>query len=327
LDSALHNLLYPGPMPEADKKHRRSEATYKRKQQQREKKQVEDRQKSIEWLQSRTDILRDTSIAAEGSVWNATNYLLYELRFKIEDRNRWSSGKWEKLIPEFGQEVAEALRDGCIDYWRKYRPEIRSEGIHNPNSIPGAVIQGLSGLEMEVGHLNVWPSNLSQAEADLACRYAFREMNGFSKWFPQLHSVFPNIVENRILGEIEWEFSQYDGEDICHYVLDDVLWQAKWIYPFLSTKILKLLENYEPKHDDTVEKGLTIVLSSPDLDVKAIARVAKDKVGSPHSDSRQALWLAAWMQVDAGNSINKLETILGDIETPERATSIASVRP
>jgi hypothetical protein len=323
LEEALYKSIHPGPLPEEVKKHRRSEAAFKRQQILREKKRDENRQKWVEWLQSHTDVLRDTSIASEGGVWKATNYLLYELRHKIEDSNRWAAGRWEKLIPEFGQEVAEALRDGCIDYWRKYTPVLRSEGIEDPNNIPWAVVVGISGLEMEAVYVKDWPNNLSAAEAEVACRYAFREMNGFPNWFKRLHSVFPDIVEAMVLREIEWEFSVYNGKEPCHYVLDDVLWQEKWLYPNLSGEILGLLETHEPKHNATLEKGLSIFLTSPDLDPKAIARVAEEKVVSPYNDDRQACWLAVWMQVDAGEAIKALEKIMGAIEDPARAASIA----
>jgi hypothetical protein len=182
---------------------------------------------------------------------------------------------------------------------------------------------GISGLEIEAGYIDNWPKNLSEAEAELACRYAFREMNGFPDWLEKLHLVFPDIVEAMVLREIEWEFSVYEGQEPCHYVLDDVLWQAKWLYPHLSGKILKLLETYEPIHDDAVDKGLSIVLASSNLDPKAIARVAKEKVVSPYNDDRQACWLSAWMQVDAKEAIEALEAALAAIEDPARATSMA----
>ncbi|MFH2064913.1 MAG: hypothetical protein ABIK15_06935 [Pseudomonadota bacterium] len=323
LEDALHKYIYPGHLSEEVKKHRRSNAAFKRQQKQREKKQTEDRKKTIKYLQSHTNVLRDSSIASEGGVWKATNYLLYDLRHKIEKRNCWAAGQWEKLIPEFGQEVSVALRDGCIDYWRKYTPVMRSEGIENPNSIPGAVIVGICGLEMEFRYVKDWPNNLNALEAELACRFAFHEMNGFPDWFKKLHSVFPDIAEALLLREIKWEFSAYNDKKPCHYVLDDVLWQAKWLYPYLSDKILELLETYEPIHDDTVEKGLSIVLASSNLAIKDIARIAKKKVASPYNDERQARWLAAWMQVETADAIDALENTLGAIKEPTRATAVA----
>lgn len=178
LEDALNRYLTP-PMSDEEQRWRREQAHFKRQQKQREKKEADNRSKWREWLQSNTNVLRDTSIAVGGSVWKATNYLLHDLQEKKGRSDKWSISNWEDLIPEFGQDVAEAYRDGCIDYWRKYRPKIRSEGIDNPNSTPVAVIVGLSGLDMEAHHTPGWPRNLSEGEAKTACRYAINELNGF----------------------------------------------------------------------------------------------------------------------------------------------------
>jgi hypothetical protein len=268
--------------------------------------------------------LRDTSIAPEGKIWNATSYLFNELRSKSEKRSRWSKSNWEDLIPEFGQDVAEAYRDGCIDYWRKYRPEIRSEGIEDPNKMPYAIIVGLSGLDMEAGQNPDWTTNLSEDEARLACRYSFHEMNGFPDWIRALHAAFPNIVENSILTEIKWEFSEYNGEKSSHYVLDDVFWQLEWLQPRISSQILSLVKAYEPEHDDTVQKALGIILSDPNLDRKAFIEVAKEKVNQKSSFYRQVLWLAAWMRVDAATALQALTSILRKADKNRQSTELST---
>jgi len=219
--------------------------------------------------------------------------------------------------------VAEAYRDGCIDYWRKYHPKIRSEGINTPNNVPGAIIVGLSGIEMEAWQISNWPNNLSEDEAKLACRYAVHEMNGFPGWLPKLHSVYPDIVEADILAEIEWEFSKYADETACYYVLDDVVWQLDWIKPKISNQILTFLKKYEPKHDNTVRKGLGIVLAGPGLDKMALIEIAKTKVRTFTPGNRQALWLAAWICVDAKGALETLSSILSKIADPEQGTEFS----
>src|SRR5690606_38083834 len=62
---------------------------------------------------------------------------------------RSEGGHWGALIPEFGNEVAEAYRDAATAFWRAYQPNTRSEGAA-PNSIPVAVMFGLAGLEIEL---------------------------------------------------------------------------------------------------------------------------------------------------------------------------------
>ena len=323
LEKALHLHLKPPRMSDDERRWRRKDAYFKLRQKQHKKKEADNRRKWSEWLQSNTDVLRDTSIAASGSVWDATNYLLNELRNNREGNHKWGEPNWEDLISEFGQDVAEAYRDGCIGYWRNYVPEIRSEGIDNPNSTPFAVIQGLSGLEMEARRIPEWPGNLSENEAKIACRYAVNELNGFPDWLPKLHTVFPDIVEVSILAEIEWEFSQYDAETLCHYVLDDVVWQLDWIKPKISKQILSFLINYEPRHDDTVRKALGIVLAGVGLDKAALVKISQTKVRTITSINRQALWLAAWMCVDAKGAFEMLHSVLDKTTDAKHATELS----
>jgi hypothetical protein len=148
-------------------------------------------------------------------------------------------------------------------------------------------------------------------------------MNGFPDWLQSLHSVFPDIVEERILGEIEWEFSKYDGEEICHYVLDDVFWQLNWIKPNISGRILSFLGIYEPKHDVTVKKALGIVLSCPGCNREAFIDIAKAKVECLPTENRQILWLAGWMCVEAEGALQALINILNQITVPSQATNFS----
>ena len=323
LEKALNLYLNPPPLSDEERRMRRSGADFKRRQKQREQKEADNRRKWREWLQAHTDILRDTSIAVDGSVWDATNYLMHKLQDKQDSSHKWGESNWEDFSPEFGRDVAEAYRDGCMGYWRKYHPKIRSEGIENPNSTPYAVIVGLNGLEMEARHIPEWPSDLSEDEAKIACRYAVNELNGFPDWLPKLHSIFPDAVEANILAEIEWEFSQYDADANCHYVLDDVVWQGEWLNPKISGRIISFLKDYEPKHDDTVRKALEIVLAIPGLDQVAFVKIAKTKVLKVTSVNRQALWLAAWMCVDAKGAFETLHTVLSKIADAKHATELS----
>lgn len=322
LEEALYFFLHPPRMSEMERRYRRQDADLRRKREKNKNAIAENRREWFEWFQVNPQVLRDTSVAAEGNIWNATRYLLNELKKKREDRNKWAVGNWEDLISEFGQDVAEAYRDGGIDYWRKYRPKIRSEGILNPHSIPYAVVVGLSGLKMEACQEPDWPRNLTEQEADLACRYAMHEMNGFPDWLKRLHSAFPDIVEELILGEIEWEFSQYDGGEKCHYVLDDVFWQLDWIKPKISDQILSFLARYEPKYDNTVQEAIGIVLSFPGCNRGAFIDIAKTKVKEISAGNRQSLWLAAWLCVKAEGALQALKSILNQITHPAQATEL-----
>jgi hypothetical protein len=325
LEEALTLYLKPPPMSDEAKRYKRSDTAYKRQQKQREKKKAKEQQKRREWLQANTNVLRDTSIAAKGKVWNGVIYLWEKIKDEQNGSSKWTKYNWEYLIPEFGESVAEAFRDGCIGYWRKYSPDISSENIGNYNTNENAVIIGLSGLEMEARSLPNWPENLSKNEAKLACRYAFNEMNGFPDWLSKLHNLFPNIVENAILKEIEYEFCQYDGEHPCHYVLTYVFYSLNWLNPKISNQIIAFLKNHEPKHDDTIKKALGIALSVNNIDKKSFVELAKSKVKNIKSISRQGLWLAAWMDVDSKSAFKTLKSIFNEISNAKEATKFAMI--
>lgn len=323
LEEKLHLLLHPPPMSEESKRYWREDANFKRQQKRREKKAATSRKKSCEWLKENTHVLRDTSTASSGSVQNGMVYLLHNLREKRDNNNNWAEPHWEALISEFGQEVAEAYRDGCVGYWRKYCPQIRSEGIEAPNSTPYAVIIGLSGIEIEARLVPNWPNNLSEKESEHVCRYALYELNGFPKWLSKLHAVFPNAVELTLLKEIAWEFSQFDGNDPCHYILSDVFYGPDWLKHKIAKQLISPLRDYEPKHDETLSHALGIMLGSPDIDKPAFIGVAKANLEKASSFSRKALWLASWMCLDANGALERLKSVLGILDNAEEATNFS----
>lgn len=323
LEESLHGFLHPPKMTEVQRKRQQKEAAWKRSEKKRKIKKTEEEQESKMWLLNNTHVLRDASIASKGEVWNGTSYLLERIRKSFENHNRWTQFNWQSLIPEFGKEVAEALRDGCIDYWRQYKPELRSDGKDSGNQIPYALIVGLSGIAMEAAMSTKWASKLTEDEARLACRYAIREMNSFPDWLSLLWTEHRKVVQNVLLEEIKWEFKEYNGEQPCHYVLSGISWGADWIKPYIANNIIDLLKQYDPVHDDSIEQAIKIVLASPILNLHEFSKLSEASLRKKLSLNRTTLWLAAWMFVDSGKAIEKLKTILLDLEKSEEATNFS----
>ena len=322
LEKELQSYLNPPPMTDEQKKDRRRHYQFEQRQKQRKKKRAENRKGWKKWLKENTSVLRDTSVAENGEIWTATSYLMEQLHEKMYV-DSWAKPEWEKLIPEFGKEVAEAYRDGCMDYWRKYCPEISSEGTSNIRSIRDAVRVGITGLVMESKHIANWPKNLSEDEAKLACRYAVREFNEVPDWVKGLHATFPDIVETSLLNEIEWEFKTYTGEQNFPYVLSEVANQSTWLIPVLSERVVGFLADYEPKHEGTLRDGLKVVLNSPNLDCSKFIEIARRKLELDLDVSRQAIWLSVWMCIDAKGALEKLKFILKHLELGESSTDLA----
>lgn len=322
LEKELKSFLNPPPMTDEQKKERRRHYQFEQRQKQRKKKRVENRKGWKKWLKENTSVLRDTSIAENGKIWTATSYLMEQLREKPYV-DTWAKPEWEKLIPEFGKEVAEAYRDGCMDYWRKYCPEISSEGTACIRSVRDAVRVGITGIVMESKHIANWPMNLSEDEVKLACRYAVREFNEVPDWVKALHSTFPDIVETLLLSEIEWEFKTNTGEQNFPYVLSEVANQSTWLIPVLSERVVGFLADYEPKHEGTLRDALKVVLNSPNLDCAKFIEIARGKLEKDLDVSRKAIWLSVWMCIDSKGALEILNFILKHLGIGEASTDLA----
>ena len=84
--------------------------------------------------------------------------------------------------------------------WRKDRPTLRSERPDDEkNSFLVRWQFGLAGIAAEAEDSN-WAKRLTEQEAELACRYAPIELNGFPSWLESLAIEHPAAVD-RVLGE------------------------------------------------------------------------------------------------------------------------------
>jgi len=107
---------------------------------------------------------------------------------------------------EFGADVAQAYRDGAVDFGRRQKPQLVSEGA-SPSSIPFAAILGLNGLAIESAESPDWPKGLDDAAAERAFRVAMYELNGFPPWMPRLFAHSPALVKRLALAGIGFQLS------------------------------------------------------------------------------------------------------------------------
>ena len=89
--------------------------------------------------------------------------------------------------------------------WRKDKPTLRSERADGEKDTFLVKWQfGLAGIAAEAEDAN-WAKRLTEQEAELACRYAPIELNGFPSWFESL-AIEHSPAIDRVLGE-ELSFS------------------------------------------------------------------------------------------------------------------------
>ncbi|MFK0689893.1 hypothetical protein ACFX5Q_17030 [Mesorhizobium sp. IMUNJ 23033] len=321
LSDELDKLLNPSAQGKDARAWKRQEAQWKRRSEERKRKEEKNLADSKKYLSENLDKLRDPSLTKSGYVFNGLTYLHDRMRRDSDRSGRWTHGNWKILESEFGEDVAQAFRDGIVAHWRREKPVIRSEGAPE-NSTPMSVILGLAGLEIEAQETPNWAQSLSEADIELACRYASFELNGFPTWFPKLFEAHTSTVTDFLLQEVRFELSKATPEKEDHYVLSDVSWSGEWSWATLGPHIANLVKESEPANAATLGKLLKILQGSA-LSDEAISELASQKVRSVHTPEHVAHWYAVWVGVEPEVSISDLAAYFEKLSEGEARTEFA----
>ena len=313
----IKHLSPATPSPELRESERELAAMERRNKEKKQKDEA-DRIRWIALLRSDPDKVGDLTIAADGKVWGNTVWLADEIRKKHKSSSsRWTIDRWELLESDFGTEVAQAFRDFCIAFWRRYRPQLRSEIGQDTSSVPWAVIIGLSGIAMEARLGPGWAARLSADEASLAARYALWEMNGLPRWFSTLREAHPAPVTDVLLGELRWEFVTPRPQQGAGYVLARLRWNAKELGQALRSELIELVKRHEMADVTSLAEALTVVLRDPRPLPAPFAALMLDRADATGEEARKAVWLAAGLCLDTEATLTRLERWVDGGSTPQ----------
>jgi len=325
LEERLSNMLRPPAQSAQQKKWKQQEYRWRKEDENRKKKRKKFHADWLDWLNKNVDTLKDskllTSALSKGSVLNAQQYLLDRMRKANDNSNKWTEGNWRDLIGGFGLPIAESFRDGLLLSWRLYKPHLRSEK-DDQDGTPHAVIIGLSGLKIESTEVENWPCHLSEKEVELACRYAFQELNGFPDWFAWLCDAFPDLVNKYVLKEIDWELKTAQEGQEKHYVLDKISWGDEAAWDSSAPKLINLLE-VEPSSTKYLGYLLKIIQGSKVISDEEITRIASKKCNEIKNLNHVAHWFAAWIGVEPDVAIKKFSKYLKTIKSNPEAVQLA----
>ena len=317
LEERLKGLLNP-PVSE----HDREEKKWRKRAATQEKREKDGHAKSKAFILSHVELVRAPQLDKPTDISSAQWYLHERLREKRDTSSKWTVGRWRELIPEYGEEVAQAYRDGAMNYWRRYRPALRSEGAPD-NSVPIFVIFGLAGLGIEAAETPDWARNLSRDDVLLACRYAAHELNGFPAWFPALYEAHPEIVGAFLVDEVEKEIASAEPDKESHYLLSDVSWSGKFAWDRVAPDLLRMLRKYDVTNAFNLNKLLTIVQGSLAVSDADLADLAKTKAQAALPTKIAAIWHAVWIGVEPGPAIEATKAHLAALKDVAEQTSFA----
>lgn len=318
LKQRLADLLRP---PARKDDFFKQEAKWKRQSAERRRREQRSLEKSKDYLLKHVDSLRDNKFEDRSGISSSQWWLHERLREKSGSLNKWTGGNWRDLVAEFGAEVANAYRDGVVAYWRNYRPLLRSEGAE-ANSVPHKVIFGLTSIGIEAAETPNWAAGLTEIDAELACRYACHELNGFPRWFPNLFQVWPEIAAKTLLHEIEYELSVDTEDQETHYILSDVSWSGQWSWPAFAPEVFRLLKENDPKNAQTLNKLLKIVQGA-DISSSSDLTVLAGRKALTAASSHRPIWFATWVGVEPEKAIPALAAHIESIEDGSEQTQFA----
>lgn len=318
LGKRLQAALHPVVTAQA-RRWRAQEARWKQRDLRQTAREAANREKWKQHLQNDLPAIRNLGKAP--SLCSALWYLHDCVREEDNIGGTWSVSDWRRLMPEFGLPVAEAFRDGAIDYWRGGRPSLLSGRPKEDGGTPITTIFGITGVNIEALEIPGWIDALSSADAHQAASYAMSELNGFPPWLQDLANTFPAEVADVVLKEIDFELATGTAEATSHYVLYDVAWSGQFLWEHLGLAILSRLDTAKPTAGNLAY--LLVVLNGSAIDDATLAKQAMRKAKAIKHDRLAPIWFAQWCGVDPAPAIPALSARLASLKTPALQTQFA----
>lgn len=320
LETMLAHLVRP-PVSEATRKWRATERRWKQRQRERDATSARYRSEFVDYLKANPEVVRTPPGLAPGEISQDQYNLLRIIEGEGMRTGRGEGAEWKALIPEFGEAVAEAYRDGAIRQWRGFRPSLRSEGGSN-SSIPYSLIFAMAGLEIEAGGDGTGLVALGDDEAQLALRYVLWELNGFPRWFEPLYRARPEMARSLIWSETRWELETSSSEESLHYVLHDLVYYAPWLHSEIAVLIVEWLGGHDIANADCLRYARHILISGG-TPSQTLATLAKSKTESATTPKEQLpSWYALWVDTDPDAAILAVEAKIDSLSS-DSATSFA----
>lgn len=325
-DSVLQHqldLLLNPPVSEEMRKHEEEHTEYQRRRDEEEMREKQAREMWIAELHANPDRVRNPSNIKPGEYTNDQYWLMLELRNIHSSTERSEYANWQALIPDFGEAVAHAYHDAVVKHWRHYLPTLRSEGTRTDNSIPWGLTLAMAGLEIEATDTPDFPNNLNESEVRHALRYITWQLNGFPCWFEQMYQAFPELVEEAVVKELNWELENTDSDKPMHYILHDLVYHVPWLHTSMATVILEwVIKN--PNRIDANRHYCLEIMVKGGIEPVRLAELACQQITQSNDPQIISWWYALRVNCDPDSSIHEVTQWLSDLDE-ETATRSAQI--
>lgn len=278
----------------------------------RDEKKIKNEQEIL-MAENKKYLLEHLDSISKGKEIRALHHLV-QVMAENRSSNSWGQSNLKAVKDKYGIEVMNAARDGLITFWRTWSPPLPHE-LEERNKTEYGVIIGLSGLSIEFSegiNANVY----SEEEAELATRYAIRELNNFPSWLKDIATKFPDIVEKIIGLCVDVEFNTPAEKPVPHEVLSTLVHSDILLKELLSPKCFELLKIKTPAHKINISYALSIILESSLKNHEGVKRLIQNRIRAVKDDIDMfIIWFDSWLNVDLANAVPYLEKILRRLNT------------
>ena len=275
------------------------------------------------WVTFWQEIVRDPEAVfhpdrAQGTAWN-----LWQAMERSGPQSREAGWNRQLIEQQFGKEVVDRLRVAMMAAWRKDTPTLaseRPEGQKNTYLVRWQF--GLAGIVAEAEDPN-WEKRLTEAEAELACRYAPLQLNGFPSWLESLAVEHPAAID-RVLGEeLSRSLREVEGGNGYSMALQDVSYAAAILATLFVPRVRAWLSAFSPQGSPSnyphagqqIRQAIEILVKNGSdddrrfVEVEAARRLAEGP-GYPVNEP----WLLALLHLNPAAGVEMLERRLDGAE-------------
>ncbi len=230
---------------------------------------------------------------------------------------RYESLSCKAIAEEYGQEIADAAREGFKHFWRTHDPAAARNVAEN--EVPYTCICGLIGLALEVED-GTDLTSLPDYLLERAIRYAPWELNAFPRWLTTCAARVPSKVGAALAEDLRTDFGALPREDGHNFgrIVSKVEHGDTEVREACAPEVLKLLLEGDPPRLPVLQDALR-VLQRTGVPVRSErVALAKARTDANCTDyPRFALWWSFLLADDPVIAVTTLEETARTAERPD----------
>ena len=281
------------------------------------------------WVAFWQEVARDPEAVfhpdrAQNTAWN-----LWQAVERAGKESRAAGWNRQLIEQQFGKAVADRLRATMMAAWRKDRPMLvseRPEGEKNRFLIRWQF--GLAGITAEAEDAN-WAKGLTEAEAELACRYAPVQFNGFPAWLESIAVAHPAAIDRVLGAELSHALREVNGGNDQATILQDVRYAPPILAAVFVSRIRAWLAEFNvdfpsegnSRAEHQLQQAIDIsIASGTDGDRQFVEAEATRRLAG--SDLLRVAWLPALLHLDPVAGVEALEHLLEGVEVSKTGPGV-----